>query len=419
MNGRLDGVRICVVGMHYAPETTGNAPYTTALAEALRHGGAHVEVVTGIPHYPQWRIIDDKYLRGSRWSESLNGISITRVKHAVPARQGLRGRASMEVGFAFRAWRECRRIGFDVIVAVTPMLSALLAALAARRGRPLGALVQDLTGNAARESGAATRSVGSGIAKVEYAMFRRADRVGVIARRFEDVLVQAGISPECVDVLANFTHIEPERVSRVEARQRLGWNPSGLMAVHTGNMGLKQGLEVAVEAALVSERTGAGVEFVLVGDGNQRRHLERLANGCRAIRFVDPLDNVRYPLALAAADVLLLTERPGVREMSLPSKLTSYTVARRPIVAAVEPGGTTHELLAGYGAARFVRPGDQHALLDAVKEVVRHQPAWEHLASRAAAMGETEYGRAAAEQRYVRFAEQLAARARPLRGSVT
>ena len=38
---------------------------------------------------------------------------------------------------------------------------------------------------------------------------------------------------------------------------------------------------------------------------------------------------------LAAADVLLLSERPSQIDMSLPSKLTAYYAAGRPIVAAV------------------------------------------------------------------------------------
>ena len=48
------------------------------------------------------------------------------------------------------------------------------------------------------------------------------------------------------------------------------------------------------------------------------------------ITFVDPMAEDQYPLALLRADVLLVNERSSVDDMSLPSKLTSYLVARRP-----------------------------------------------------------------------------------------
>src|SRR4051812_50172102 len=51
----LVGARVLVVGVNYAPETTGVAPYTTAVAEHLASLGAEVTVVAGMPHYPQWR----------------------------------------------------------------------------------------------------------------------------------------------------------------------------------------------------------------------------------------------------------------------------------------------------------------------------------------------------------------------------
>ena len=42
--------RVCLVGINYAPETRGIAPYTTAMARAWADAGAVVDVVTGVPH---------------------------------------------------------------------------------------------------------------------------------------------------------------------------------------------------------------------------------------------------------------------------------------------------------------------------------------------------------------------------------
>jgi len=69
---------------------------------------------------------------------------------------------------------------------------------------------------------------------------------------------------------------------------------------------------------------------------------------------------------LAAADVLLLSERATQLDMSLPSKLTSYFAAGRLIVAAVPPGGPSAREIERAGAGVTVPPGDPGAMLDAL-----------------------------------------------------
>ncbi|MDQ0819795.1 hypothetical protein QFZ79_002085 [Arthrobacter sp. V4I6] len=47
--------RITIIGLNYAPERSGNAPYTTNLAINLAAAGHSVSVITGFPHYPEWQ----------------------------------------------------------------------------------------------------------------------------------------------------------------------------------------------------------------------------------------------------------------------------------------------------------------------------------------------------------------------------
>jgi glycosyltransferase involved in cell wall biosynthesis len=89
------------------------------------------------------------------------------------------------------------------------------------------------------------------------------------------------------------------------------------------------------------------------------------------VRFVDLVSSDLYPTVLAAADVVLVNERPTVREMSMPSKITSYLAAGRPVVGAVANRGTTHtELRATGGAAYTVPAGRPDLLAAALSELV-------------------------------------------------
>ena len=392
--------------MHYAPETTGNAPYTTAFAQALTDSGAAVRVITGVPHYPQWKVTDRKYKRGLRWRERIDGVDVTRVRHFVPAKPNLIGRAWLELTFFVQSVAVALRNRSDVLIAITPTLSGLAAALLCRRGRPVGVLVQDLTGASAVESGTSTGRAGRLISRVEYWLLKKADLIGVITPRFGTVLNSNGVDPAKIVDLPNFTHVTPVAATQREARERLGWEQE-FTVVHTGNMGMKQGLETVVEAAKLAEKSSLGVQFVLVGDGNQRNRLQRLSDGCTNLKFVDPLDAEEYPYALAAADILLVNERRGVREMSLPSKLTSYAIAKRPIVAAVERDGITAEVLAREGSALICGPGEPGQLLDAVQQIRLSADIADRLAIGAGVLYRREYEGTSAFMRYREFLRVL------------
>jgi len=393
---------VCLVGINYAPETTGIAPYTTAMARAWAAAGVRVEVVTGVPHYPAWRVDDPRYLEGSSWRERDGDVRLHRVRHHVPARVDLAGRARMESSFLRRALPLVRRSRAGAVVAVTPSLSGLAAAVLGARGRPVAAVVQDLTGRGARESGAAGGLAAGLIGAGEVGLLRRCTTVGVITPQFRESLAEAGVPAERVLDVGNFTHVRPSSATRDEACAALGWDPAVFRVVHTGNMGMKQGLEHVVDAARVAADRGVvGVEIVLVGAGNSRDDLVARARGVAAVRVVDPVDDVHYPLVLAAADVLLLHERPGVREMCLPSKLTSYTAAHRPVLAGVEAEGISGRTLSAAGAALVVPPGDPGRLLDAVLELRADRALRDRLAAAARRHGEDVYGEEAAARRYL------------------
>ena len=77
-------LRIELLGLNYAPEPTGIAPYTTGIARFLADAGHDVHVVTGFPHYPEWKRTAP--YGGRRVDERDGGIRVTRVWHPVPER---------------------------------------------------------------------------------------------------------------------------------------------------------------------------------------------------------------------------------------------------------------------------------------------------------------------------------------------
>jgi glycosyltransferase involved in cell wall biosynthesis len=189
--------------------------------------------------------------------------------------------------------------------------------------------------------------------------------VGVIHESFTDRVVAMGVPPSRIRTVPNWTHIAEPARGREATRARLGWRPDETVLLHSGNMGLKQGLEVLIETARIV--SGEKLRIVLMGDGNQRRHLAELAAPLPGVELLPPADESDFPDVLAAADVLAVTQRASVLDMSVPSKLTSYFAAGRPVLASVAAGGGTAGEVRRSGAGVLVPPEDPAALADALR----------------------------------------------------
>jgi glycosyltransferase involved in cell wall biosynthesis len=363
-------LRILIFGINYAPELAGIAPYTTGLAEHFAGQGHQVEVITGLPHYPEWR----------RRSVSIDRISnpkVRRYRHFVPRRPTVAGRALYEATWLLTAAHSIGDSHADVAIGVIPSLSGgILAWLAQRRFRiPFGLIFQDIMSAAAQQSGYVG---GAALVKparlLEGFLAHRADAVAIVAEGFRDHLAGLGVRDDRIFRVRNWTRTATRAESKDQCRQRLGWSSTDFICLHAGNMGIKQGLDTLLATAqlLATER----VRVVLAGSGNDRGRLEREARkrNLHNVSFIDLQAESLYESMLKSADVLILNQRASIEGMALPSKLTSYFASGRPVLAAVSAGSETAREMRAAGGGMVVPPGAPHHLAKAVLEL-RDDPA--------------------------------------------
>jgi len=356
---------LAIFGLNYAPEPTGNAPYTASLARGLAARGHGVTVTAAHPHYPAWEVSEGYGQWSLRTVEE--GVRVRRLRHYIPREPRGLARLLSEASFGLRLL-VARRLPADVSLLVSPALFSSALALLSPRRRPCVLWVQDLYSLGIAETGAGGPAVQRFVTSVERWALRRASHVVVIHERFREHVVNVlAIPGDRVTVRRNWTHLTgPTGVDRHAVRRTLGWGAGETVVLHAGNQGAKQGLENVVAAAGLADERGAPVRFVLLGDGNQRAKLEREATGLRRIEFVDPLPDAEYQAAMAAADVLLVNELAGVAGMAVPSKLTSYYTTGRPVLAATSSESVTAAEVRAAGAGMVVPPEDPAALLDSV-----------------------------------------------------
>ncbi|MDJ1114453.1 glycosyltransferase family 4 protein [Microbacterium dauci] len=364
---------VTVIGVNYPPESTGISPYTGAMARGLTTRGFRPHVITTHPHYPDWRVTAG-YGQWSR-KEQVDGVSVHRVRHYVPSTPKITHRFASELTFGTRlalsSWRKP-----SAIVAVSPALfSSILAAVRAKlfhRSTPFIVWVQDLYWLGLTETGLANAPMARMLHAIEGWLLRSADRVVVIHDRFADrVHADFGVPRERIHVVRNWTHLPPrDAVDREKVRSERGWGDE-IVVLHAGNMGVKQGLDNVVEAARLAADRGENIRFVLLGGGADKARLQELGAGIPILEFLSALPDDAFVEALSGADILLVNERPGIAEMAVPSKLTSYFSAGRPVLAATDITGiTANEVRAAAGGV-VVPSGDPAGLLDSALELGR------------------------------------------------
>lgn len=364
------GIAVTFIGLNFEPEPLGIAPYSTGLCRELARRGYDVRVITGVPHYPEWRV-DPKYRRRWKSFEDIDGLAVKRVRHSVPTTRSNLRRLFMEATFGLRAvfssWHQP-----DVLICVTPALVATamvcLKNLAlGRRRAALGIWVQDLYTVGLAETQTAGSTASGLIRWLESWSLRHASGIAVIHNRFRTQLLdELDVQPANVTTIRNWVHVtSPTSGDRDFDRAQFGWGPDDIVVLHAGAMGVKQGLDNVVRAAEIADQRNSNVIFVLLGDGNQRPLLETMGRGIRRLEIWDPLAEDEFATVLTAADILLLNQKPGVAEMSVPSKLTSYFQSGTPVLAAIDKESNAAEEIRNADGGVVIDSGDPTALLEA------------------------------------------------------
>jgi glycosyltransferase involved in cell wall biosynthesis len=401
--------RILIVTTNYWPEPTGIAVYTTDLANILTQEGHEVSVLTSLPHYPWWRIPEEFKHMGPGLSEQ-SDVRVIRAKHIVPSTMNVVQRMRFEFSLwrnLLKASKELKSGDFELVLACIPTVAAGLVAksVASRLKISFGLIIQDLSGAGAKQSGLRG---GASIAKlaerVEGLALHAADALVVVSPAMGDVVESLGIEKKKITLIYNYSARNVAVEDKVKSRLKFGWGNDDFIVIHTGNMGAKQDLGNVVSAADCLP-SGSKIKILLVGHGNQEDTLSQMCSGKTNISLMPAVSDADYSALLSTADLLLVNERSTQLEMSLPSKLTSYLYAQRPVLAAVPRGGATWKFLDG--VAHLVDAGNPESLAQAIMHLEENPVEMQHLSERGLEFAESNLSLGAGRNNYREWVNQL------------
>jgi colanic acid biosynthesis glycosyl transferase WcaI len=390
-------MKVILWGINYAPELTGIGPFNQALCEYLAEQGHEVEVVTGFAYYPEWKKRSSDRRQLFR-TDSLNGVRVHRCWLYVPAQVRALRRMLHEASFvALSLLRILSLAKPDVYVVVSPPLSLGVAAWFAGliKRRPFVFHVQDLQPDAAIGLGMLQKGL---LTRLLYGLesfaYSRAARVSGISQGMLQMFRKKGLGKDRIVYFPNGVKLPLELPPRGAFRSRHRIPAESFLAIYSGNLGVKQGLDVLLEAArqLGERESGGGgphamssrpIRIVIAGDGARRAHLAEMIRrfDLGNVLLLPLLPDLEYREMLADADCCVITQQQGTGSFFFPSKLLASLAAAKPVLTVADDDS---ELARAVHEGRFgvnVLPDQPESLANAIERMAAALPELEAAAT--------------------------------------
>lgn len=352
--------RVIFVNRVYWPDESATAQLLADLAPALAGRGWTVHVITG----------------GEGPAEH-DGVRV----HRTGGPNSVAGLAA-RVGAYLRFLRESRRLlrGLlrpgDLLVVKTdpPLLSVWLTSAARRRGAVVCQWLQDIYPEIVpAHKGRWLEPLLAPLRAWRNSAWHRSARVLVVGEDMAAAVRRAGVAEQRILHFPNWAPRELEqRATRAAAQaERDAWGVGAQLAVvYSGNLGRVHDFATLLDAAQLL-RDRPDIAFVIIGRGPRLAEVRAnaAARSLTNMRFLPATPRERLGAALGAADVHLVTLRPGFEQLVHPSKLAGILASGRPAVFVGPPHSAIAGFLAEGRCGSTVAAGDPEQLAALLRQL--------------------------------------------------
>ena len=366
--------RVLVVTQYIYPENFKSNELVFELAKR----GYHVDVLTGIPNYPE-----GVYFKGygifKKRIEKKDGVNFYRCW------QMPRGRKASGVGLAvnyitfvisatlwiffYFLWKK----KYDAIIThepspITQLIPACL--LSIMRKVPVYSWIMDIWPDAMKNSVSPSlyKKVAPILTAVTEWTYRHSDKILITSKGFEELICRNADYHDKIIYYPNWSVDMSVGADRFETPKL----PEGFKIILAGNLGEAQDLDHIGEAMKLVHDCKE-VKWIFVGDGSCKKWLDDFIKDNQLEDTAVTLGRFpgsAMPAFFKQADAMLVTLRGGFidLDMTVPARVQSYMSAGRPILAMIGQG--TVDLVNEGDCGYAVGPSDYEALADVIRNKV-------------------------------------------------
>ncbi|HVU21613.1 MAG TPA: glycosyltransferase family 4 protein [Hyphomicrobium sp.] len=351
--------------------------------------------------------------------ETIKGVDVHRIWTTRFGRSHLARRSIDYLTFYVSVVATLLRIASrgDAIVAMTdpPMLSILAAPVAKLRGAILMTWLQDMFPEIAEVLG-----IGGRLGKFFFSALRNLRDISLrnaganiaigelMARR----LTHAHIASSRIHIISNWADTnEVTPVSTGNNKLRSRWNLADHFVVgYSGNLGRAHDIEILLNAIAEIEagatRTDSrSIRWLFIGGGhgldNMKKEVARRNLHSVLFRPYQPREQLSQ--SLSVADAHLVTLKPELEGLIVPSKFYGIAAAGRPTIFIGAENGEIAHLLDRHQCGLTIPDGDSTALAQAVRLLANNPTRAHEMGRRARTACATYYSKTAAIDAWARI----------------
>jgi len=371
-------MRVLIVSCVFPPEPVNSAQTSGQIAEELARQGHEVTVIAPFPNRPAGKLYAGYSRRLFSTERSPAGFIICRCFTFLSPQSTTVSRFIENISFGLTSgWGVLTAQRPDVIYSNTwPIFATGIVSVIARlRNIPMVEIIQDIYPESLILQGrmSANGLLANFIRYLDINIARKCARVIVIGNTFAEVYRNSRAVPqERLHVVYNWVDektITPNPERSASLRVELGIPKEAFLVVYGGNIGTASGIETAIESFRFLGDLSS-VYLLIAGEGSSLPACRRLVAemDLRRVIFYSPWPAAQTSEVLGCADILLLPTRGKQSNASVPSKLVTYMLTARSVLALALPQSELAVIVKESGCGWTLAPDNPEMLASKIRE---------------------------------------------------
>jgi colanic acid biosynthesis glycosyl transferase WcaI len=375
---------ILLIGYNFYPEPTGIGKYSGEQIQWLAKKGYECSVLTSYPYYPFWKVqepyVKDQLSYNTEIEQFDSGGSITvyRCPMYIPRTPSGLKRVLMDFSFLITAFFKLLQLlvgkKYDMVITILPSVTLGLLGIFYKklRGTQLICHVHDLQIEAARDLKMIKSKNGiNALFKLEKYIFDQCDGITCVG---EGMLRKVREKAQRdISLFYNTTDLNQfyPMGDRGGLKQTFGFESSDKIALYSGAIGEKQGIEAILYSAK-KFKNRKDLKFVICGSGPYKERLQIMASQLKLQNLsfmpLQPIEN--FNSFLNMADVHLIIQKANACDLVMPSKLNTVLAIGGVALVTANIGTGIYSLIRKHDMGVLVDAENQDALNEGILEAL-------------------------------------------------
>lgn len=218
--------------------------------------------------------------------------------------------------------------------------------------------------------------------KLEYFLYRRADKIITVTHGYKDRLIFNGIPEEKIEVITNGvdpSELALERNTNNHIKKQIGVLDDSFIILYAGNHGAAQGLDVVIDAAACL-KDDMNIVFMFIGEGVEKDRLKKRAEKeeLTNVLFLNAIKKEQLIEYYQIADLCLVSlKKHPLFDITIPSKLFDSMAIGKPVLLGVN--GEAKRIVTELNAGFHFKPEDPESLIEQIKYAYNNQSLLENI----------------------------------------